>query len=122
MSADNGVYILKTKDQYRVIHTQAIERVFSDYNKRLLNPMEVVLIWGNCKYTRSKEKAYEIAMERKNYTEYGIRTFEYKKTWKHIVEDAKKAAEIEKQSLKKSDDIHSYDNYRLQCCEWILNL
>lgn len=28
MSADNGIYILKSKDEYRVIHTQAIENIY----------------------------------------------------------------------------------------------
>lgn len=27
MSADNGIYILKTKDQYRVAHLQSIDNV-----------------------------------------------------------------------------------------------
>jgi len=28
MSADNGVYVLKTKNQYRVIKTQGIDDIF----------------------------------------------------------------------------------------------
>jgi len=28
MSADNGIYILQTKDGYRVVHAQAIENIY----------------------------------------------------------------------------------------------
>ena len=44
MSADNGVYILKTKDQYRVTSAQAIESIFDANGK--LKPIEVVWLWG----------------------------------------------------------------------------
>ena len=43
-------------------------------------------------------------LKRIGFVEYGIRTFTYNKTWKHIVEDAKKKAEIEIEYLKKKDD------------------
>lgn len=125
MSADNGIYILKTKDQYRVNHAQAIEIIFADYNGEKLNPIEVLLVWGGCRYTRDELTAYKIAelMERKNRTEYGIRTFKYNKTWKHIVEDAKKEAEVKKNEiLSKSSTLASWDRYRLEVCEHILNL
>ena len=71
MSADNGIYILKTKDQYRVAHLCAIDNVTwsvidgdwcTDMNKKgKLVPTRVVEMWGNCKYTRNKNKAFEIA-------------------------------------------------------------
>lgn len=32
MSADNGIYILKSKDGYRVIHAQAIENIYWWWN------------------------------------------------------------------------------------------
>lgn len=32
MSADNGIYILKTKDGYRVLHSQAIENIYWHWN------------------------------------------------------------------------------------------
>ena len=66
MSADNGIYILKTKDQYRVAHLCAIDNVTwsvidgdwcTDMDKRgKLVPTRVVEMWGNCKYTRNKNK------------------------------------------------------------------
>lgn len=125
MSADNGIYILKTKDQYRVNHAQAIERVFADYNGKKLNPIEVMLIWGRCRYTKNELTAHQIAnlMEKESRTEYGIRTFHYNKTWKHIVEDAKNEAEAKKNEIiSKHSTTDSYDKYRLQKYEWILSL
>jgi hypothetical protein len=97
MSADNGIYILKTKDgQYRVAHAQAIENIYEGYSGRRYDSLQVVLTWMDCRYTRDFEKAMIVAnaMENKWHTEYGIRVFTYNKTWKHIVEDAKKMAEI----------------------------
>lgn len=41
-------------------------------------------------------------LNRIGLVEYGIRTFTYNKTWKHIVEDAKKKAEVEIEYLKKN--------------------
>jgi len=56
MSADNGVYILKTKDQYRVAHLQAIENLswsaidgrwdFSEKEKERYVPTRVMEMWG----------------------------------------------------------------------------
>lgn len=41
MSADNGIYILKTKDGFRVIHAQAIENVTYEPNEDGWNPYEI---------------------------------------------------------------------------------
>ena len=128
MSADNGIYILKTKDgQYRVTHAQAIENIYEDYYNNRYNPLEVVRVWGDCKYTRDMTKAYQIAdaMQRKQYTEYGIKTFEYRKPWKYIVEDAKVKAESLKENildLVKFKSLDSYNKYRLELIEKILNM
>ena len=97
MSADNGTYILKTKDgQYRVAHAQAIENIYEGYSGKRYDSLEVVLTWMDCRYTRDFDKAMIVAnaMENRNRTEYGIKIFEYNKTWKHIVEDAKKMAVV----------------------------
>ena len=115
MSADNGIYILKTKDQYRVTHAQAIENIYWEHDSRYacyinertnkLVPTRVIEYWGGCRYTRNPETAYKIAetmLKRIGFVEYGIRTFTYNKTWKHIVKDAKKKAEIEIEYLKKN--------------------
>ena len=99
MSADNGIYILKTKDQYRVAHLCAIDNVTwsvingdwnTDMNKRgKLVPTRVVEMWGNCKYTRNENKAFKIAHKWASslpICEYGVNVITYNKTWKHIVE------------------------------------
>ena len=63
MSADNGIYILKLKDQYRVAHLQAIENIYwsefecdistaKRYNREIV-PTRVVEMWGDCKFTSS---------------------------------------------------------------------
>lgn len=131
MSADNGIYILKTKDQYRVTHAQAIENIYWEHGNTYayyLNcqhekyvPTRVVEYWGDCKYTRSAEKAQQIAeamLRRIGFVEYGIRTFTYNKTWKHIVEDAKKQAVIEIQYLKE----HDGSEWKIERLQRILNM
>lgn len=123
MSADNGIYILKAKDQFRVVHAQAIENVYGDcsYSNNILNPLEVVRIWGNCRYTRHLLKAMTIAvsMDREYQTEYGIKVFEYKKTWKHICEDAKRRAEVELENIKNKED--SYSRWKVDICKNIIS-
>lgn len=108
MSADNGIYILKTKDQYRVAHLQAIENVSWSYidgdwqNKDSARgkfvPTRVVEMWGDCRFTRNESVAQKIASEwafRLPFCEYGVRTIIFPKTWKHILIDAKKYAKQE---------------------------
>lgn len=117
MSTDNGTYILKTKDgQYRVTHAQAIENIYEGYNCRRYDSLQVVLTWMDCRYTRDYEKAMVVAnaMEHRNRTEYGIRIFEYNKTWKHIVEDAKKMAEVNLKAITKDGFYERYisDKYK----------
>lgn len=104
MSADNGVYILKIKDQYRVTSAQAIENIF-DVNGKL-KPIEVVWLWGKVRYTKDENRAQDIAkmINSRCHTEYGIKTFVFNKTWKHIVYDAQSIAESQ---LKHLDDLDS---------------
>ena len=100
MSADNGVYILKTKDQYRVAHLQAIENLswsaidgrwdFSEKEKERYVPTRVMEMWGGCKYTRNREVAFQIAqrmVRNLRICEYGIHVITYNKTWRRIAED-----------------------------------
>lgn len=129
MSADNGTYILKTIDgQYRVVMEQAIENIFTNYSTDRYDPLQVVLTWGDCRYTKDKIKAYEVAetIERKWHgTEYGIKTFEYRKPWKYIVEDAKSQAKIIKENmlvLAKEKDLSWYEKYQLESAEKIINM
>ena len=135
MSADNGIYILKTKDQYRIIHAQAIENIYWEHDNRYayysncgtnrLVPSRVVEFWGNSKYTKDEAIAFKVAHAMLNkierncgICEYGIRTFTYNKTWKHILEDAKNKAKIELDYLKNNGG----SNYSIQKLENILKL
>lgn len=115
MSADNGVYILKTKDQYRVAHLQAIDNVSwsiidGDWQneKRTRGkcvPTRVVEMWGKCKYTRDESVALKIAHRWASslpICEYGVNIITYNKTWKHIVEDAKEYAKKELEYIEKN--------------------
>jgi hypothetical protein len=111
MSADNGIYILKTKDQYRVIEAQAIENLWWsfikwDFDKGMV-PTRIVEYYGGTRYTRNQETAYRVAdaMANKCYIlEYGIRTFSINKTWKQIIAEAKKLAPLEIEAIKKKND------------------
>lgn len=115
MSADNGVYILKTKDQYRVAHLQAIDNVSwfiidGDWQneKRTRGkcvPTRVVEMWGKCKYTRDESVALKIAHRWASslpICEYGVNIITYNKTWNHIVEDAKEYAKRELEYIEKN--------------------
>lgn len=116
MSADNGVYILKTKDQYRVTMAQAIENIFDGSGR--LKPIEVVYLWGSVRYTRDESKAMDIAkiINSRSYTEYGIKTFTYNKTWKHIVEDAKNSAKFQ------LENVSSLDSFQVNKLNYVLGI
>lgn len=68
MSADNGIYILVTKGEYRVIHAQAIENLWwwerdegSLKDGRKLNPKRVIQYFGKAKVFRTNEAAWNEA-------------------------------------------------------------
>ena len=93
MSADNGIYILRTKDkQIRVIHTKAIENIFDVYGEYI--PKQIEKYFGNIPYTKDMNVANNIAQKMFkdiDYCEYGIRILpECNKTWKEILKEAGK--------------------------------
>ena len=125
MSADNGIYILRTKDQYRVAHLQAIDNVSwsiidGDWqNKKSTRgkcvPTRVVEMWGNCKFTRDEGKALSLAHKWANslpICEYGVNVITYNKTWKQILKDARDYAKKEIEVIKESNQ-ESMWNYKL---------
>lgn len=108
MSADNGIYILRTKDQYRVAHLQAIEHISwshidGDWNNKKGThqkcvPTRVVEMWGDCKFTKNAERALSIAHKWNTslpVCEYGVRIITYNKTWVQILKEAKLYAKKE---------------------------
>jgi len=73
MSADNGIYILESKDGFRVTHAQAIDNLWWPGNK--LNPVQLKKYFGECKVFKSLKEAYSKAKNIKyqvGYVEYGI--------------------------------------------------
>ena len=75
MSADNGIYIHKFKEGWKVVHAQAIENIYwqrgdNKYNYRILHKM-----FEDGKLFKKREKAYTYAMELCNkqvICEYGV--------------------------------------------------
>lgn len=126
MSADNGIYILKTKDQYRVAHLRAIDYVTwsmidgdwykNEETRGKLVPTRVVEMWGNCKFTRDGGKALTLAHKWANslpICEYGVKVIIYNKTWKQILKDARIYAKKEIEFIKQSGQ-ESIWSYKLQ--------
>ena len=90
MSADNGVYILKTKDkQYRVKEIRGVDYL---YRYGSLDSERVFEEFKDIKYTYCKANALLIAssiLERLPICEYGISFITSDKTWNKFVKDAK---------------------------------
>ena len=95
MSANNGVYILKTDNQYRVKHIQSIENLY--WNSQglycdTMQPEQIVRLFGKCKHTYNAEKAIDIALNIQNnlsICEYGIVLLDAKKSWREIIKENK---------------------------------
>ena len=106
MSADNGVYILKTKEgQYRVITAQAIDNLnwsFIHFRSEHYVPTRILEYFGNCRYTYNRDTALNIAQNIYNHLpvcEYGIQTIPINCTWNHIKHDSIDYARQEIKSL-----------------------
>lgn len=134
MSADNGIYILKCKDQYRVTHLQAIDNVFWSHidrdwlnensRRKKLVPTRVVEMWGGCRFTRNFETALKIAHKWCSslpICEYGVNIITYNKTWKHIVEDAKEYAVKEIQFLSEKECLSGYEEFQIEELRKLVN-
>lgn len=94
MSANNGVFILKTKDNYRVAYSGCVDNLLPD-KYRKFDATEIVRAFKDARMTKDFETAYRIAklIEHKaGYVEYGIKIIEYNKTWWKIVKDAETAS------------------------------
>lgn len=97
MSADNGVYILKTKDkQIRVVHSQGINGLF-DFNGMYI-PEQIKRHFGNSKYTNNMNKAIRIAeniRKKLPVCEYGVQVLPYcDKTWDQIMDELAKENDL----------------------------
>ena len=120
MSADNGIYVLKTKDQYRVAHLQAIDNVYwsaIDGKQIKLVPTRVVELWGDCKFTRDGDKALSIAHKWEGslpICEYGVCVITYNKTWEQILKDAQEYAKKEIERIKSWNQENLWNMDKLQ--------
>jgi len=92
MSADNGVYILKTGRQYRVAHQQAIDNLYWNENLRkmcdTMQPISIIDMFGDCKYTTNLNTAFNIArriLQTLPICEYGIVLLDAKMSWYKIL-------------------------------------
>lgn len=109
MSADNGIYILKTSDeQYRVTHAQAIENIFYNHPEGQYNLGQLIRYFGHCRFTKSKEKAFDIANKMNNdmCTEYGVKLFPINMKWGTIFN--KGIMELEGDAVNKSGFMKDY--------------
>ena len=131
MSADNGVYILKTLDnQYRVIDTQNIENLWWSYLKNGFddNPVPTRIIeyyygvpsMNHDEANIEAEKRYEELA----FCEYGIQTIKINKTWKEIISEAKSLAKEEIEAIENSYDYKKdkefYDEFALRLLKNLL--
>jgi len=104
MSADNGIYLLELKDEYRIIHAQGIENLWWSFEIMGLGqnmiPTRVIEYFDGSISFNNKKDALEHAKELSkdcDFLEYGIRVLhEFKhKTWKEVIVDAKRLARKE---------------------------
>lgn len=91
MSADNGVYILKTGKQYRVKHLTSINRLYWDSatakTKDTMQPDMIMTLFGDCKYTYDANTAIRIALnvcKKLDYCEYGVVVLDAERSWGSI--------------------------------------
>lgn len=106
MSADNGIYILKLKDEARIIHAQAIENVYWNYTNSdedsSLNFAELYWYFQHATIT-NHEEMYNVAhnMSKGIYVlEYGVSVLEeLDMTWEEVFQKAKEKAIIELHEL-----------------------
>ena len=128
MSADNGIYILKTKDnQYRVIYASAIENLYwnplNPNSQNKLIPTRIIELYGKSKYTYDKNLARDIAfnMTRNTYLEYGVNEIVIDKTWRQILKEAKEIAPLEIKYFRRENDKYNY-KWDIERLEEIINM
>jgi hypothetical protein len=116
MSADNGVYILKLKDQCRVIYTQCIDNLWWSFVEMesvgYFVPTRIVEYYQHANpmtLDEAREEAKKIADgilsdDFCSVLEYGISTFEINKTWEEIADEAKDIALQEIHAMLNTSD------------------
>ena len=79
MSSDNGIYLHKFRNGWRVVHTQAIDNIYfkpdkSGYNQRILRKVfqDSPLFKTRKRALNYAVKLYDKAIKEYGWTEYGI--------------------------------------------------
>lgn len=75
MSSDNGIYLAKFSDGYRVIHDQAIDNIFYHRPNTKVRKNVIKNYFKDSKVFKTKKSAIKKALkleEEIGYTEYGI--------------------------------------------------
>ena len=99
MSADNGVYILETKDhEYRVSEMKGVEYLYENildiYSDELCS-LKTVLAYEYTKSTKKLSTALIVAakiLKSLDVCEYGIKFIYSNKTWKQLCKEAQSEA------------------------------
>ncbi len=121
MSADNGIYILKTRDQYRIAHLQSAE--YMNYSILTQNcndeiiPTRAVELWGDGKFTRKENIALHIAHKWADslpICEHGVNIVKYNNTWKELLKEAVKYAQLEIKTIEKRGNENDWNMEHLQ--------
>lgn len=121
MSADNGVYILKTKDQYRVAHFQNAEymnhsAITGEYGNEII-PTRIIELWGDSKFTKKENVALHVAhrwAESLKICEYGVNIVRVNKTWNELMKDAVPYAKREMEAIRNHGDEKYWNLEKLQ--------
>lgn len=120
MSADNGIYILRTKDQYRVAYFQNAGYMYCsaitrEYNDKII-PSRAVELWGDCKFTRREDIALHLAhkwAESLPVCRYGVNIVRFNNTWMKLLLDAQIYAEKEIEAIKNNNDENNWNMKQL---------
>lgn len=89
MSADNGVYILKLKDQCRIRETKGIDRLFNSFDKPI--PSRLYREFRDAEQTKDMNEAVTVAeriYKLLPYCEKGIVVIILDRTWNYYKKKA----------------------------------
>lgn len=105
MSSDNGLYVLQTKDGWRVKHLQAVENLWWSKGEQLdnLNPVAVYLAFESCIEFTDKKDAFTFAFDWAEdfpILEYGVSELPLDFSEITFEELKQKAVEFAKEEIK----------------------
>lgn len=123
MSISNGVYILKTGREYRVKHIHPLDFLYEGNTLGVhvndLNPVRVLLEFGDCKQTSNAELAIKIAfkkMKEIGLCDSSIKIIDAECFWKDIVKISVKVASEE---IKLYPDTYDSKDRRMHEKKWL---